>query len=314
MKMANQMLTADEIMRRRLVTLSPETPVLDGVSLMIKQNISGVPVVDTDQRFLGVFSEKSCFRALSEMVEAVGRCGLPLPHVSEFMNRNVHFLTPNMDVFDAIDFLLAKRISGAPVLDELGDYCGIFSEKTAMEVVVHAIYDQIPGSEVARYMNRDSQRLVEGQDSLLRVAQIFLTTPYRRLPVLSGDRLAGQVSRRDALRALYQAVSGMDRITQQAIETNGELASFRHGCVADVMDQQAMTKAPNADLLAIAEAFLHSPYRRLPIVEDGKLQGQISRRDLLEVAVSLIRPQPVRETAKTLYLSAVTDSLPPSLG
>lgn len=314
MKMANQVVTADEIMRRKLVTMPPDTPVLEGVSLMLKQNISGVPVVDTDQRFLGVFSEKSCFRALSEMVEAAGRCGLPLPHVREFMNRHVHFLSPTMDVFEAIDFLLAKRISGAPVLDELGDYCGIFSEKTAMEVVVHAIYDQIPGSQIARYMNRDSQRLVGGADSLLRVAQIFLTTPYRRLPVLSGDRLAGQVSRRDALRALYQAVSGMDRITQQAIETNGELASFRHGCVADVMDQQAMTKAPNADLLAIAEAFLHSPYRRLPIVQDGRLLGQISRRDLLEVAVSLLRPQTVQESPKALYLSAVTDTLPPSLG
>jgi CBS domain-containing protein len=313
MKLANHVVTAEEIMRRKLVTVRPETPVLDSVALMLKENISGVPVVDHNQKYLGVFSEKSCFRALTHMVEAAGRCGLAVPHVNEFMNRQVVFLTPETDVFAAIEKLLAKRISGAPVVDDDGCYLGIFSEKTAMAVVIQAIYDQVPGSQISRYMNLDRQRLIQGHDSLLHVASRFLNSPYRRLPVLDGGHLAGQVSRRDALRAEYRLVAGMDRITQQAIDTDEELANFRQGSVVDYMDRHALTKEPTADLLAIAEAFLNSPYRRLPIVSSGVLLGQISRRDLLEVAVSLLRPEPVRETAKTLYLSAVSHSIPPSL-
>ncbi len=314
MRPTYQVLTASEIMRKKLITLAPETKILDGVALMLRENISGVPVVDRDNRYLGVFSEKSCFRALTQIVEAAGCCGLSIPHVREFMNRHVIFLSPQTDVFEAIEQLLAKRISGAPVVDNQGVYQGIFSEKTAMEVVINAIYDHIPGSQVERYMNLDRNRLLEGDESLLRVAQIFLTTPYRRLPVLKDERLAGQVSRRDALRAQYQLVTALDRHTQQAVDTHEELARFRNGILADYMDQHAITKQPNADLLAIAEAFLNSPYRRLPVVEDGRLVGQISRRDLLEVAVSLLRPEPVREKAKTLYLSAVNDTMPPSLG
>jgi CBS domain-containing protein len=198
-------------------------------------------------------------------------------------------------------------------VDREGCYLGIFSEKTAMAVVIHGIYDHVPGSQVERFMNLDRERLVDGRDSLLRVANLFLNTPYRRLPVLHEGQLAGQVSRRDALRAEYRLVTGMDRITQQAVDTDRELAQFRHGEVGDYMDRRALTKEPTTDLLGIAEAFLNSPYRRLPVVSSGKLLGQISRRDLLEVAMSLLRPEPVRESAKTLYLSAVSDSIPPSL-
>lgn len=313
MRMAYHVVTADEIMRRKLVTLGPETPVLEGIASMLRHNISGMPVVDRQQNYLGVFTEKCCFRALSHMIEAASQCGLLMPHVHEFMNRQVIVLSPEMDVFDAIEKLLSRHISGAPVLDEDGRYLGIFSEKTAMTVVVHAVYDHLPSSEVSRFMNVDLNRVIEGHDSLSRVATIFLNTPYRRLPVLKGEHLAGQVSRRDALRAQYNLISGLDRVTQRALDTDEELAHFRHGRIADYMDQRAMVKEPSADLLSIAEAFLNSPYRRLPVVEDGKLLGQISRRDLLEVAISMLRREPERETANALYLSGLSRTIPPSL-
>lgn len=313
MRLVYHVVTADEIMRRNLVTLSPDASVLDGVAMMLRQNISGLPVVDHHRNYLGVFSEKSCFRAMSHMIEAAGKCGMVMPQAQEFMNRQVVFLNPEIDVFEAIEKLLARRISGAPILDEIGNYLGVFSEKTAMTVVVHAVYDHVPSSQVSRFMNVDRNRLIHGNDSLLRVSALFLNTPYRRLPVLNDHHLAGQVSRRDALRAQYQLISGLDRITQRALDTDEEISHFRHGQVRDYMDTQAMTKDPNADLLSIAEAFLNSPYRRLPIVENGKLLGQISRRDLLEVAISLLRPEPEREPAKALYLSGVNHTLPPSL-
>ena len=41
----------------------------------------------------------------------------------------------------------------------------------------------------------------------LSVAAIFLDTPYRRLPVLDGQRLVGQVSRRDLLQKAHDLMA-----------------------------------------------------------------------------------------------------------
>jgi CBS-domain-containing membrane protein len=83
--------------------------------------------------------------------------------------------------------------------------------------------------------------------------------------------------------------------------------------VGDVMDSEALTASPSTDLLGITQQFLNSPYRRLPIVENGKLVGQISRRDLLQAAASDMSPRKESRRAETLYLSGNHRSAPESI-
>ena len=108
-----------------------------------------------------------------------------------------------MDVFDAIGLLLKHRISGAPVIDSEWHLLGIFSEKDSMRVLLEAAYDQIPTTQLFAFMDTDVHTIDEETD-LLTIAQIFRTAPYRRLPVVRGDKLVGQVSRRDVLQAAHQ--------------------------------------------------------------------------------------------------------------
>ena len=51
-------------------------------------------------------------------------------------------------------------------------------------------------------MDRKARTISEDTD-LLSIARIFKSTPYRRLPVLRGRRLVGQISRRDVLAATH---------------------------------------------------------------------------------------------------------------
>jgi CBS domain-containing protein len=304
---------AQDFMRRKLVTLSSDTNVVDGVARLLKDNISGAPVVDEAGKYLGVFSEKCCMNALTEPVEVADEVGIPVATVRDFMTCRLITLTPEVDVFDAIDHILSKRISGAPVVDANGKYLGIFSEKTAMRVLVAAVYDQLPGTNVGSYMNLDRNRLISDEDSLLVVAHKFQDTPYRRLPVLYGEKLAGQVSRRDVLRAEHRLAIEVDERSKKAGADQKLKDAAQPKNVGQYMDQDALTTGPNTDLLGITQMFLSSPYRRLPIVENGKLVGQVSRRDLLEATAASLRPKPVRHGAETLYLSPLSDSAPPSL-
>ena len=51
--------------------------------------------------------------------------------------------------------------------------------------------------------------------------------------------------------------------------------------VKDLMSRDLQTVSPDTDILKIAELFLHERYRRLPVVDKGRLVGQVSRRDVL---------------------------------
>ena len=57
-------MVARDIMKTRLVTLKPTTDVFKGIKTLVKNKISGAPVVDDDRRLLGVFSEKCSMQVL----------------------------------------------------------------------------------------------------------------------------------------------------------------------------------------------------------------------------------------------------------
>lgn len=115
-------------------------------------------------------------------------------------------LSPDMDALEAIRKLLRHRISGAPVVDEAGDYLGVFSEKTSMSFLLSLAYEQLPSNEVRAFMDDDLSGTIGEEVDLLTIAQTFLKTDHRRLPVLRGKKLVGQISRRDVLRAAVKIV------------------------------------------------------------------------------------------------------------
>ena len=83
--------------------------------------------------------------------------------------------------------------------------------------------------------------------------------------------------------------------------------------VGALMDTTAPTIGPETDLLAVAQMFLLTSARRIPVVDqEGKLLGQISRRDLLREGFRQIAPQV--KGPSPLYLSAVTESTDSPVG
>lgn len=119
----------------------------------------------------------------------------------DMMRRNLVTLHPDMDVLSAIDVLLKRRISGAPVVDRWEKFLGIFSEKSSLQFVIGAAYDSLPSANLMRFVDCNPPTINEDTD-LLSIAQAFLDGSCRRLPVLDQDgRLLGQLSRRDLLQA-----------------------------------------------------------------------------------------------------------------
>jgi CBS domain-containing protein len=117
------------------------------------------------------------------------------------MASQVVTLTPDMEILRAMELLLEKRISGAPVVDEGGRLAGVLSKKDCLKAALNASYHQEWGGNVADYMSRTVETLDANLD-LIAAAERFLASHYRRFPVMEDGRMIGQISRADLLRAL----------------------------------------------------------------------------------------------------------------
>jgi predicted transcriptional regulator len=127
------------------------------------------------------------------------------PFARDVMKTKLITLSADMDVFEAVEILLKNRISGAPVVDKDRRLLGVFSEKSMMKVLVVANYEQIPTNQINSFMDSDPCTIQENTQ-LLTMAQMFLTAHCRRLPVLRDGILVGQVSRRDIIEAALNLV------------------------------------------------------------------------------------------------------------
>lgn len=124
----------------------------------------------------------------------------------DFMVTRLVTLRPEMDVLDAVRLLLKNRISGAPVVDRDGTYLGVFSERCSMHVFLDAAYEQLPSNDVGSFMDTQP-RTITPDTQLLSIAQLFLMSNFRRLPVVDEEgMLLGQVSRRDVLNAAMKQI------------------------------------------------------------------------------------------------------------
>jgi len=128
---------AKDIMITKLVTVPPGLDVLEAIRLLVKNNISGAPVVDEQSNYLGVFSEKCCMRLFDAIAQAAKQQQVALPTLTDarqLMSTKLVTLNPSADVVTAIGDLLKNHISGVPVVDADKRFLGVFSEKTSMSV------------------------------------------------------------------------------------------------------------------------------------------------------------------------------------
>ncbi|MDH4016337.1 MAG: CBS domain-containing protein [Actinomycetota bacterium] len=124
-----------------------------------------------------------------------------VPTAEQIMVTSLITFRPETNIGDAIAVLLSKQISGAPVTDSDGRLVGVLSELDCLRVLSSDEFyagDQEGMGRVENFMTRDCTTITPDTD-LYGIAHYFLTKGLRRLPVVSGAKLVGQVSRRDVL-------------------------------------------------------------------------------------------------------------------
>lgn len=123
--------------------------------------------------------------------------------IADIMSKDPLTFAPYLEINHAVSRLLARRISGAPVVDDHGQLQGILTARDCFKAVLSARYYEGWGGVVSDYMSSPVETM-DAELDLVTAAEQFLDSRYRRFPVVEVRRLVGVISRFDVLRAFYE--------------------------------------------------------------------------------------------------------------
>lgn len=120
-------------MAERLVTFKPEQSVMEAMEILLKNKISGGPVIDVNGELVGIISEGDCLKQISQSKYY----NLPMSDikVKDYMTKEVKTMDAFITVFEAADYFLNHRVRRFPVL-KLGKLVGQISQKDVLEAIL----------------------------------------------------------------------------------------------------------------------------------------------------------------------------------
>jgi len=147
---------AHQIMTRSVVTVSPETTIVDAANLMLQRHVSGLPVVDTSGKLVGIVSEGDFIRrseigtgrkrgrwlrfilgpgrSASDFVQEHGR------KVFEVMTRSPLTIAEDTSLAEIVDLMEKNNVKRLPVVR--GDkVVGIVSRANLLQAVASLARD-----------------------------------------------------------------------------------------------------------------------------------------------------------------------------
>jgi CBS domain-containing protein len=144
-------LVAKEVMSADVQTVRPDTPLLEIAQLLEEQHISGVPVVDEEQRVVGIVSESDLVdeHKREARIPRTALYGVfPLPEdvlreaahrgqmlqASDLMTRKVVTATEDTPVHALADLMAGRRVNRIPILRD-GRLVGIVCRADLLRVL-----------------------------------------------------------------------------------------------------------------------------------------------------------------------------------
>ena len=141
-----------ERMSYPVITIHPELPMQDALSLMLKEQIRRLPIVDKHGRLIGIVSERdllhaSPYNATSLSIYEVNYL-LSKITIKEVMSKNVTTVTENTPLEEAARIMADNKIGGLPVVRD-NEVVGINTETDLFKIFLELLGAREPGIRVA---------------------------------------------------------------------------------------------------------------------------------------------------------------------
>lgn len=256
---------AKDIMKYGILTVKRDTPVYQAIAILIDRNISGLPVIDDNMHLQGIISEKDVLRLLYTLRRSAG-------DVERFMTTDVVSFNQE-DSFDDICFCFANNdFRRVTILNDDAKFVSIISRSDIIRTYKERFQPSGLFKETAKnkkpfqateVMNK-GLTTVGKDDSVYHAMEALADNDITGLPVVTENmQLIGIVSEKDIINYLCSNDS--------------------QPCTVDqIMTEEVVSFTPQDSLLDICDCLIHNHFRRVTIVERGRLVGIVSRSDIIK--------------------------------
>jgi len=113
-----------------LITFAPDQDVEEVIDVILKNRISGAPVLESDGKLVGIISEKDCLKLMID--RAYHNLPLEDRKVAKYMTKVVKTIDPDKDVVTAANEFLNAPVRRFPVCEN-GVLIGQISRRNVLQ-------------------------------------------------------------------------------------------------------------------------------------------------------------------------------------
>ena len=124
------MFPAKNIMTTDVMSVKAETLVCDAMRILIDNQISGLPVVDNEEKVIGIISEKDMLRLLFNTSIKENDT------VLDYMTKEVVSFKEEDSAVDICEFFMNSSVRRVPIVRE-GKLVGIVSRRNLIKTILH---------------------------------------------------------------------------------------------------------------------------------------------------------------------------------
>ncbi len=257
-----QVIRAKDIAQYVVVSINKVASVYQAIDLMVKHNITGLPVVD-DTGLRGIISEKDVLKLLYD-TEFIGGC------VGDYMTTEVLTFDEDDDVVDICQCLMSNNFRRVPVLRH-GKLVAIITRADIIRANKYRFRPAAPHDPtlthpnflLARHVMTCGLLTVRRNSPIYSAMDLIATGDITGLPVVDDSmKLVGIVSEKDIIRLLCDP-------------------NAKAGLVQDCMTRDVVSFDWDDSLFEVCHCLINNNFRRVPILDKGRLSGIISRRDII---------------------------------
>ena len=126
------MLKVQDIMNKKVICIKKDIPIIEAIRLMVKNHITGIPVVEDDMTLAGVLSEQDVLRLFHTYEDEKDRT------VNEFMTQPAIYFEEESPLMDACYCLRDNSIRRVPVTSN-GKVVGVISRSDIIKCILELL-------------------------------------------------------------------------------------------------------------------------------------------------------------------------------